>query len=683
MNPAMSDAQHIDQAFILHLTEIVVRNLKNENFRINHLAREAGMSSSTLNRRLNKITGKSGNQFIREVRLRKAHEMLQEKSANVSEVSYAVGFSSPAYFSACFHEHFGYPPSKVTKESTFSLPDNHFTDTTVLQNRKKSLRDSPGVYQPWIVAALLAAIGLIIFTYIKVSGRSSLDDLRATDGRIPVAVMPFDNLTGNRTWDCIQINLISYLSNFDELSVRQKETVEFLLDSRGITGQASITPLIARSISKKLDSKVYISGIISHSGTRSRINVQIVNAKNGEVIKSLQVENHSDEDEIFSTIDSVSTLVKNFLVTAKMISEAGPDLRPYRYTGSPVAYEYFLRADEALRKRDTRTSLSLYLKSVEADSAFIPAIVFLSMRYGEIGDYAEAKKWCLKAYSLKDNAHLDKYVIEWYHATLFGTPEDEIVYLRRYVNLDDNVPVAYWQIGNAYSKLSQYNSAIPEFEKTLEIYKKWGVRPMMINNYITLIKAFDKTQQVKKERKLIEVAAKDFPEDSWMLWRYRAILAFAEGDTTKGNSHVEEYRSAMAARAMPAAEIQSELASLYTESEIVDKAEKSLRDAYSLSPDNPKIINDLAYLLIDKELNIEEGLRLATEGLLIRPDDPILLHTLGWGLARSGRYQEALEVLNKSWDSRPGYNLTLLQHIGEVKRQISSKNQVISTLVVQ
>jgi AraC-like DNA-binding protein len=54
----MSDAYNSNQAFIVALTEIVVRNLKNENFRIKNLAREAGMSSSTLNRRLNKINGK-------------------------------------------------------------------------------------------------------------------------------------------------------------------------------------------------------------------------------------------------------------------------------------------------------------------------------------------------------------------------------------------------------------------------------------------------------------------------------------------------------------------------------------------------------------------------------------------------------------------------------------------------
>lgn len=670
----MSEAQNSDQAFILVLTDIVVKNLKNEEFRIRDLAREAGLSSSTLNRRLNRIIGKSGNQFIREIRLRIAHRMLQEKSVNVSEVSFAAGFSSPAYFSACFHEYFGYPPSKVNKESASGLPFGNLTEPVGLPKRKKSLREFLNLYRPWILLFLLAAIGIITFIYIKSSSHSSLEDLRSSDGRIPVAVMPFDNLTGNRTWDCIQMNLISYLSNFDELTVRQKEAVDMLLESSGISDQASLTPVMASAISRKLESKVYISGVISQAGTRSRINVQMVNSKTREVIKSFRVEDYSDENEIFSLIDSVSTLVKNFLVTAKMIRETDPDLRPYRYTNSPIAFEYFVKAHEALQKEDTRTSLSWYLKAVEADSGFIPAIVFLSMRYGDLGDYSEAKRWCQKAYSLKDLAHLDKFLIEWYHAVLFGTPQEEIGILKKYIVIEDNVPVAYWQLGNAYSKLMQHKSAIPEYEKALEIYKKWGVRPMMIYNYTTLIESFHQTHQYKKEKRVIKTAAKTFPDMAWTLLRNRALLAHAEGDTTKGNRYVEEYRSEMAARSVPSTEILTEIASLYTESGNIEKAEKNLRDACSLRSEDPAIMNRLAYLLIDKDLNVEEGLRLANEGLKIKPDDPFLLHTLGWGLAKSGRYPEALEFLNKSWDSRALYDHSLLQHIGEVRKHISTIN---------
>jgi tetratricopeptide (TPR) repeat protein len=137
---------------------------------------------------------------------------------------------------------------------------------------------------------------------------------------------------------------------------------------------------------------------------------------------------------------------------------------------------------------------------------------------------------------------------------------------------------------------------------------------------------------------------------------------------------VEEYRSEMAGRSMPASEVLSEIASLYIKSGNIKKAEKYAREAYSLNPDDPVILNKLAYLLIDKELNVSEGLNLATEGLKIRPYDHYLLHTLGWGLAKSGSYRESLEALSKSWESRPEYDNSLLQHIAEVRKQISTLN---------
>lgn len=671
----MSDAQNSDQAFIGLLTEIVVRNLKDENFGIRNLAREAGLSTSTLNRRLNRIAGKSGNQFIRGIRLQKAHEMLQYKSVNVSEVSYAVGFSSPAYFSACFHEYYGYPPREVPKTGTSGLADENSTREKLSDSRKKSPVKSTRTYLTWILLFVLTVIGVIILASVKYFSPPSLDDLRSSDGRISVAIMPFVNLTGNRTWNCVQTNLIGYLSRFDELTVRQKEVVDLLLTEKGVPERASITPPVASSISRKLDSKVYISGVISQAGNRSRINVNLVNSKTREVIKSFQVEGESDNHRIYGMIDSVSVFVKNFLVTAKMVRETNPDLRPYSFTNSPEAFEYFVKADEAQQKGDIRTSLSLYLKTVEADSGFIPAMIFLSMRYGDLGDYAEAKKWCLRAYAIKDQTCLkDRHLIEWYHAVLFGTPEEEVRFLRQYVTVDDNVPIAYWQMGNAYVRLQQYTNAIPEFEMTLKLYKKWNVRPMMIQNYTTLINACISTQQYKKANKMLRIAAKTFPEESWMLLKYRALLAYAKGDATRGGRYTEEYLSAMEERSGQASIIYPEIASLYAVSGNIAKAEKILREANSRHPDDPAIKNSLAYLLIDRDVDIREGLRIAEEGLKIKPDDYGLLHTLGWGLARMGRYDEAFEVLNKSWNLRPEYDQTLHQQISEVQKKLSTLN---------
>ena len=98
-----------------------------KTFGVSELAIESGMSRARLNRRLNAITKKSINQFIREVRLVKALEMLKNESVTVSEVAFRVGFRSPNYFNTCFHEYFGFPPGKVTKGDSESQEGNLIT----------------------------------------------------------------------------------------------------------------------------------------------------------------------------------------------------------------------------------------------------------------------------------------------------------------------------------------------------------------------------------------------------------------------------------------------------------------------------------------------------------------------------------------------------------------------------
>ena len=59
------------------------------------------------------LVGKSPNIFLRDYRLDKAVVLLEKGNGNISEVAYQTGFSSPAYFSKCFHKKFGIRPSNI------------------------------------------------------------------------------------------------------------------------------------------------------------------------------------------------------------------------------------------------------------------------------------------------------------------------------------------------------------------------------------------------------------------------------------------------------------------------------------------------------------------------------------------------------------------------------------------
>lgn len=92
---------------------ININHLAGETITLQHDQNEIGMSNSQLYRKLKAITGKSTAIYIRYNRLIMAKNLLETTDKTVSEVAYTVGFKELAYFSRCFSEEFGYPPSQV------------------------------------------------------------------------------------------------------------------------------------------------------------------------------------------------------------------------------------------------------------------------------------------------------------------------------------------------------------------------------------------------------------------------------------------------------------------------------------------------------------------------------------------------------------------------------------------
>jgi signal transduction histidine kinase/ligand-binding sensor domain-containing protein/DNA-binding response OmpR family regulator len=101
----------IDEKFMLKVTEVIERHISEEGFSIEDFGEEVGMSRMQVHRKLKALTGKSASRYIRSFRLERARKILSERNENISEVAYSLGFGSPAYFTRCFKEEFGYPPS--------------------------------------------------------------------------------------------------------------------------------------------------------------------------------------------------------------------------------------------------------------------------------------------------------------------------------------------------------------------------------------------------------------------------------------------------------------------------------------------------------------------------------------------------------------------------------------------
>lgn len=102
-----------DEKFMYKVMDVIEKHIAEEDFSIEEFGNEVGMSRTQFHRKFKAITGKPASMFLRSLRLTRAKKMIEEQQGNISEIAYSVGFSSPSYFTKCFREEFGFPPSDL------------------------------------------------------------------------------------------------------------------------------------------------------------------------------------------------------------------------------------------------------------------------------------------------------------------------------------------------------------------------------------------------------------------------------------------------------------------------------------------------------------------------------------------------------------------------------------------
>jgi signal transduction histidine kinase/AraC-like DNA-binding protein len=100
-----------DEEFLGKIMALIENNFGEDEFNVNTLASEVGMSTPVLYKKIRALTGLTVNNFIKSVRLKRAAQLLQQGHHTVYEVAYMVGFSDSKYFSREFSKQFGKTPS--------------------------------------------------------------------------------------------------------------------------------------------------------------------------------------------------------------------------------------------------------------------------------------------------------------------------------------------------------------------------------------------------------------------------------------------------------------------------------------------------------------------------------------------------------------------------------------------
>lgn len=103
-------------AFVRKLKEYIVEHIANPKIPVEELSDLVNMSRGQLYRNLKTETGFTPAEFVREIRLLRGHQILKNKQMRrISEVAYAIGFSSPGYFTLVFEKRFGIRPISLIR----------------------------------------------------------------------------------------------------------------------------------------------------------------------------------------------------------------------------------------------------------------------------------------------------------------------------------------------------------------------------------------------------------------------------------------------------------------------------------------------------------------------------------------------------------------------------------------
>ena len=416
----------MDEEFLKKAQELVIANLENEQFNVGQLAGLMSLSRVNVYRKIHRISGKSVSQFIREVRLNKAMEMLRNQAATAAEISYQVGFGSPSYFNKCFHEHFGFPPGEVK---------NRKIEEPLLKPYKESAGRRWIRTGAWVLAGSIVA-GCLIFW------QKGFWASKASTGSKPIsiAVIPFTNLSSQAETDYFSAGVM------EAILIHLSKISEFQVPSRTSVEQFRNADEMASSISRKLNVRYILKGSIQRYENTVRISLYLIDGERDRNIWSDQYD-RKYADLLKLESDLAKTVAKKLKANITTVEKLSIEKVP---TKNMLAYDLFLRARDNhmaywldnTKLKSLENATTLYHRALEYDPAYAQVWSGLSLAY-------------LDKYSLKNYASDKDYL------------DSAMMLADKALSYNDRLEEAYWVKAGIYSKKRDLSQSLEMSNKCL------------------------------------------------------------------------------------------------------------------------------------------------------------------------------------------------------------------------
>ena len=377
----------VEQAFINKLTGIVLDNLSNEQFSVKELAREAGISHASLHRKLKQIINLDGSQFIREIRLKRAMELLVRNAGTASEISFKVGFGSPAYFSKCFHDYYGFPPGEVKKRH--SVTEIQDSETILKESSFPDLKPTGIIPEPSIrskgnrnliilFGSLIVLVTVSWYMYNTIAGDNGFF-MKSKEYNRSIMVLPFKDLSQNQDNEflsgCIIEDLLTSLFQISELRVISRTTSEHF----------RINELSAKELARETNARYLLEGSVRQYNDKARISVQLIDGASDQHIMS--------ENFDYDLIDIIENQGNIATKIALRLKDAIPEIDignvGKHLTDNNEAYDNYMKGRFLLNRStgeqrtdisgdDLKMSIQCFEQAIAADPNFADAYAGLA-----------------------------------------------------------------------------------------------------------------------------------------------------------------------------------------------------------------------------------------------------------------------------------------------------------------
>lgn len=225
----------------------------------------------------------------------------------------------------------------------------------------------------------------------------------------------------------------------------------------------------------------------------------------------------------------------------------------------------------------------------------------------------------------------------------------------------DNATVHYY--------MAQLNEAKKRDDVALEQYRLVSEGEYVYPSRLRMVYLLNKAGKLKEAREVLHQTATQHKQQ-------RAQLILVEAQLLRD---AKQYESASQVLTQGLEKFPNDQELLYEAAMVADRQGKTetfesyIRKLIKIAPDHAHAYNALGYSLLERNVRLNEGMRLVEKAYQLTPDDAAIMDSMGWGYYRLGEMSKSLEFMRRAYAAYPDPEVAA--HLGEVLWQTGARDE--------